>query len=495
MEIKNYTDLLELGKSRLITLYKAKSVQQEHDIQLNVIRSSTLENSDTSLLPDNDTLSQWDHPYIAKIYDSGITLNNDYYLATEYFPKGSLAEKINHAPLSIQESITILEQLVTGLDHLHKQGFIHYQLRPSTIKFRENGDAVIADFALAEWQYKTTATTPPILLKDDLQYMCPEEAQTNQLTLRADIYKLALIAYEMLSGKAVCTATTSIQALYQHAISPPSKLPEKYAVLQKVFNKGLAIKPEERHASAFHFLTALKVASQKIGKKPSNTSQKTTQKAESATTQTSHHLKSGRPRLSIDQAVSTRGEHELAYNYDDKPKTSRWRSKKNMGIAAALLLSLIGGLYFINSTKKIEAITSTDKDNQTKSQENKIPKDSTLTNQSNIAKKSLTTQISIHTLSSSDKQPIKATFLLKLKNGSILGKAIKETTAVSYNLFPATYQVIIKHQDLPEVIKTITVNDKAQQIFISIDTDEVKDTETENSSPALTKDEDIKPLQ
>jgi serine/threonine protein kinase len=495
MKITNYTNLLELDTNRLTTIYKAKSIGQELDVQLTIIPATTLENIDTSFLPNSDNVSQWDHPYIAKLYDSGMTANNDYYLATEYFSQGSLDDKINHNALSIEESITILEQLVTGLDHLHKQGLIHYQLKPAAIKFHKNGDAVIADFALAELHYKITATTPPILLQDDLQYMCPEEAQTNQLTLRADIYKLALIAYEMLSGEAVCSAKTSTQALYQHAVSPPPKLPEKYIALQKVLNKGLAKKPEERHASAFHFLIALKVAAQKIGKSPSHTQQKQTKKVELATvqTQTSHHLKSGRPRLSADQAVSTRGEHELAYSYDNQPKTPRWRSKKNIGIAAALSLSLIGGgFYFLNNTKKQESVTNKDKNESEKLQSNKKPQDSKPNNQSSVVKKPLTTKISIHTLASHDKHPIKATFLLKLKNGNILGKAIKNVTSTSYDLFPATYQVIIKHQNTPEIIKTIIVNDKVQQIFINIETgaeiDEVKDTPLANNPDAPTKE-------
>ena len=499
METTNYTNRLELDKNRLLTIYKAKSVTQGHDIQLTIIPETTLETIDTSLLPNNDNASQWDHPYIAKLYDSGITANNDYYLATEYFSQGSLDDKIKHNALSIKESITILEQLVTGLDHLHQQGFIHYQLKPAAIKFRENGDAVIADFALAELHHKITATTPPILLKDDLQYMCPEEAQTSQLTIRADIYKLALIVYEMLSGKAVCTATTSTQALYQHAISPSPKLPKKYTKLQRVLNKGLAKKPEERHASVFHFLTALKVAAQKIGKNPSHTQQKQTKKAASVTMQTSHHLKSGRPKLSIAQAVSTRGEYELAYSYDNQPQTPRWHSKKNIGIAAILLLSLIEGIYFINNTTKQESVINKEKNEQNE-------QDSKPNNQNSVAKKPLTTKISIHTLASHDKHPIKATFLLKLKNGDILGKAIKDVTSISYDLFPATYQIIIKHQDTPEIIKTIIVNDKAQQIFINIETNEEKDmpslgnpdipiTETKNTSNQSIKDEDVKLTQ
>lgn len=500
MELANYTNLLELGTNRLITIYKAKSIEQEHDVQLNIIPATTLENIDTSFLPNSDNFSQWAHPHIAKLYDRGITTNNDYYLATEYFSQGGLDNKINHKTLSIEESITILEQLVTGLDHLHKQGFIHYQLKPATIKFRENGDAVLTDFALAEFHHKIMATTSPILLQDDLQYMCPEEAESSQLTIRADIYKLALIVYEMLSGKAVCSAKTSTQALYQHAISPPPKLPEKYKALQEVLNKGLAKKPEERHASAFHFLTALKIAAQKIGKSPSNTVLKPTKKITPATTQTSDHLKSGRPRLSADQAISTRGEHELAYSYDNQPRTFRWRSKKNIGIAAVLLLSLIGSLYLFSNTKKLDATINEDKGEQTKQK----PQKSKPTNQPNVAKKPLTTKIRIHTLSSSDKQPIKATFLLKLKNGDILGKAIKDVISTSYDLFPATYQVIIKYQDTPEIIKTIIVNDKAQQIFINIETgvetNEEKDAPLTDNPDAPTKEAEntstsIKPSQ
>lgn len=205
-----------------------------------------------------------DHENIIPIYqfrqEDGM-----YFLAMKFIDGHDLASELGmlHSTKTLMEvprAMHILGQVAGALDHAHKANVVHRDVKPSNILLTENDKAILTDFGLvlAESVEKTLGTafgTP--------RYIAPEQAIASEKAVpQSDIYALAIVAYEMLTGQTPFNGETPMEIALAHVSDPPppprSINPDVPEVVEKELLRALDKDPTKRHATAIEFVNALK---------------------------------------------------------------------------------------------------------------------------------------------------------------------------------------------------------------------------------------------
>jgi putative two-component system response regulator len=202
------------------------------------------------------------HPNILEVYDFGYE-EGLAYLVLELIEGGTLADRVGK-PMDLREVIAILEPLAAALDHAHAHGILHRDIKPSNILLHKDGTPVLADFGLAKLLGSLRRLTSSGTVMGTPEYMSPEQAGDDPMGPSSDRYSLAVVAYEMLTGRVPFQADTPAAVLLSHvtkAMPATRELRgELSAHIEDVLRRALAKAPEDRYQSAAEFVTALKPA-------------------------------------------------------------------------------------------------------------------------------------------------------------------------------------------------------------------------------------------
>ena len=202
------------------------------------------------------------HPNILEVFDFGYQ-DGVAYLILELVDGGTLADRVGR-PMELQEVVRLLEQVASALDHAHKHGVLHRDIKPSNILLHSDGTPVLADFGLARMAGSAQRLTSSGIVMGTPEYMSPEQAADEPLGPTSDVYSLAIVAYEMLTGRVPFEADTPAATLLSHVTKPMPATRELRgelsAHIEEVLRKALAKRPEDRYPSAGAFATALRPA-------------------------------------------------------------------------------------------------------------------------------------------------------------------------------------------------------------------------------------------
>jgi serine/threonine-protein kinase len=218
------------------------------------------------------TVAQLEHPNTIKFYDFGATADGTLYIAMEFVAGRSLADVVQDGPISPDRVIKIMRQVCGALDEAHMQGVIHRDLKPENIVLTDRAGETdfvkVLDFGIAARTESADAAKEAKLTQQGMvlgtpPYMSPEQFTGKALDARSDIYSLAVMSYELLTGKLPFEADTPWQWATQHMtaqpipfeVSAPAKhLPEG---MRKAILRGLSKEREERPSTAREFFTEL----------------------------------------------------------------------------------------------------------------------------------------------------------------------------------------------------------------------------------------------
>jgi eukaryotic-like serine/threonine-protein kinase len=218
------------------------------------------------------TVAQLEHPNTIKFYDFGATADGTLYIAMEFVAGRSLSDVVMDGPISPDRVVKIMRQVCGALDEAHMQGVIHRDLKPENIvltnRAGETDFVKVLDFGIAARTESADAAKEAKLTQQGMvlgtpPYMSPEQFTGKALDARSDIYSLAVMSYELMTGKLPFEADTAWEWATQHMtaqpipfeVSAPAKhLPEK---MRQAILKGLSKDREHRQSSAREFFTEL----------------------------------------------------------------------------------------------------------------------------------------------------------------------------------------------------------------------------------------------
>ncbi len=254
----------ELGAGGMATVYLAHDLKHDRDVAIKVLRPDlgAVLGADR-FLEEIKITARLDHPHILTLIDSGATDGMLWYVLPYVRGETLRGRLVREKQLGIEEAIGITRQIASALDYAHRQGVVHRDIKPENIMFQE-GEAMLADFgiALAVKEAGGDRLTQTGLSLGTPQYMSPEQATGDRtLDARSDVYSLAAVLYEMLTGDPPVTGATAQAMIAKLMTERPTRIrvvrdavPE--AVDTAVF-KALAKIPADRYGGAREFADAL----------------------------------------------------------------------------------------------------------------------------------------------------------------------------------------------------------------------------------------------
>src|SRR3954468_10747840 len=139
------------------------------------------------------------HPNVVSIFDS-LTDDDALLIVMEYVEGESLSERLKRGAVSTEESLSILRQVAEALDHAHAHGVVHRDVKPSNVLIGSDGAVKLADLGIATAVDATSITGTGAVI-GTLAYIAPERLRGKPGEASADIYSLAAVAFELLSGR------------------------------------------------------------------------------------------------------------------------------------------------------------------------------------------------------------------------------------------------------------------------------------------------------
>jgi serine/threonine-protein kinase PpkA len=201
IDIPGYKILRPIGEGGMASVFLAIQQSLEREVALKVMSPILAANSEfaSRFLIEGKITAKLQHPNLVTVYDIG-SHNGVYYLAAEYIPGGTLKERITEGGLSVAEILDITSDIAQGLDFAHQKGFVHRDVKPGNVLFRNDGRVVLADFGIAKAMDGSNSSTVAGSSIGTPDYMSPEQARGEPVDGRSDLYSLGTVLYEMLLG-------------------------------------------------------------------------------------------------------------------------------------------------------------------------------------------------------------------------------------------------------------------------------------------------------
>lgn len=260
--IGRYEVLGLLGSGGIGQVYVARDETLGRSVAIKVLRPEY--SSDRSFLErfhaEATSLARLSHPNIATLYDLQAD-GQQFYMIMELV-RGHTLEAVlaRTRPLDVRSSLAIIAQTVAGLGYAHQMGVIHRDIKPSNLMLTDSGMLKIMDFGIARIRGSQRLTRTGSIV-GTLAYVAPEQIKGSEGDERSDLYSLACVLYEMLSGDPPFNAKTEYELIRAQVDRQPEpltpRIPDLPAPLDRALMRALAKIPEERFASIEEFGRAL----------------------------------------------------------------------------------------------------------------------------------------------------------------------------------------------------------------------------------------------
>jgi serine/threonine-protein kinase len=284
---ERYRILTRIGVGGMGAVYRAEHTMMRRDLAVKVLLPELggKEEFARRFEREAESASRLTHPNIISVTDFGRTETGAPFLVMEFLAGESLSSVIAQGPLPKERALSIIRQILRGLDHAHSAGVVHRDLKPDNIMLVERDgqrDVVkILDFGIAKVTQPMSggeALTQAGVIFGTPEYLSPEQALGETVDARTDVYAAGVILYEMLAGRRPFESEDKVRIISMHlAHAPPrlrdvSPLNEVPVALEQAIFQSLEKSREHRFATAGAFLQALEDAEEPLESGPTRLS-------------------------------------------------------------------------------------------------------------------------------------------------------------------------------------------------------------------------------
>ncbi|MDQ3009774.1 MAG: protein kinase [Acidobacteriota bacterium] len=265
----------KLGAGGMGEVYLAEDTRLGRKLALKILPAEYTQNPDRLARFEQEAraASALNHPNIITVYEIGEEADV-HFIAFEFIPGRTLRFSLKSGGMDLREVLEISIQIISALQAAHEAGITHRDIKPENVMIRPDGYVKVLDFGLAKLTEKTAdnvdvdaetrlhAQTEPGTVMGTVTYMSPEQARGVKVDGRSDIFSVAVLLYEMITGRlpfAGKTASDVIAAILLSEPPPPShSIASIPAELDWSLSKALRKDCEERYQTIKSFLSDLK---------------------------------------------------------------------------------------------------------------------------------------------------------------------------------------------------------------------------------------------
>lgn len=261
-----YEIIEEIGRGGMAIVYLAKCLVLNRYVAIKVLRPELRGDEDfiKRFKVEAQSAGNLSHPNIVSIYDVGNEGDTEY-IVMEYVEGITLKQYLSaKGVLPQKEAVDFAAQICSGLEHAHKKGIVHKDIKPENILITKEGILKITDFGIAKALNQGTITTGGMAM-GSVHYFSPEQARGSFVDAKSDLYSLGVLLYEMVTGKRPFDGESAISVAMQHIESEPvrpaiinANISES---LDAVILKAMKKDTFERYQSATQMLIDLKKVS------------------------------------------------------------------------------------------------------------------------------------------------------------------------------------------------------------------------------------------
>ncbi|MFF1573038.1 Stk1 family PASTA domain-containing Ser/Thr kinase [Leifsonia sp. NPDC058292] len=250
-----------IARGGMATVYLATDLRLERRVAIKVMHGHLADDSTfkSRFVQEARSAARLAHPNVVNVFDQGQD-SDMAYMVMEYLPGITLRDLLkDYGKLTPEQTIDIMEAVLSGLAAAHKAGIVHRDLKPENVLLADDGRIKIGDFGLARAASANTATGQALL--GTIAYLSPELVTRGIADARSDIYALGIMMYEMLTGEQPFKGEQPMQIAYQHANdtvpAPSAKNPSVPRELDDLVLWATAKDPDQRPRDAREMLDRL----------------------------------------------------------------------------------------------------------------------------------------------------------------------------------------------------------------------------------------------
>jgi serine/threonine-protein kinase len=270
-----YQILQKIGSGGMGAVYKALQTDMNRMVGVKILHPKLANRKDlvSRFRREARAMSQLTHPNTVKVFMYGELDDGSLYIIMEYLEGKNLNQTVRgEGPFPLERGLPVLIAACGALEEAHKAGIIHRDLKPENIFLVQSAGLKdfpkLLDFGLAKVGEKQMRPGSVILTQEGMvfgtpEFMSPEQAQGKTLTPASDVYSLAVILYEVLTGKLPFDAKSAMDYISLHVTGKPIPISQRVPgktfppLLDQIMERALAKRSEDRYASAAEFGAAL----------------------------------------------------------------------------------------------------------------------------------------------------------------------------------------------------------------------------------------------
>lgn len=251
-----------VGQGGMANVFLAHDLILDRDVAVKVLRYDFQDNKDAIRRFQREAMSasQLLHHNIVEVYDVDEEENQQYIVME--FVKGTDLKTfiLQNAPISLELVVSVMSQILSGIDIAHKHRIIHRDIKPQNILITEQNEVKITDFGIAIALSDTSITQTNTLL-GSVHYLSPEQARGSNATTKSDIYALGVVLYELITGSVPFDGESAVSVALKHFQEPFPRIRETLNYipqsLENIVLKATTKEPKDRYNSVQEMLQDL----------------------------------------------------------------------------------------------------------------------------------------------------------------------------------------------------------------------------------------------